>query len=236
MEGPGCLNPRATANLAGDLVYLSRGGIRALARQAEQSGRREDTAPLLREGDIGASIFPAVKLLSADGATMLWSPRRSQLLVSFGATIYAYTFSPMDRIAGWTQWDMPWTVTDLAENQGVLAARTSTGKVYKFDDSLDEDEGYGPVAWEYRSHPLSMKSPGRFKRFQTIELHQEGSARLSLLPSTGGEITGPVVTGAAMPFTRVPVQVLSDAVAIKLTGDGAWTLDGFTITFEQGRG
>lgn len=227
LYGPGTTTPNTVQNVLGDLFYFSRGGFRALSI-ANQIGE-------FREGDIGAPVQDETKDLSLVQAPIaLWSQTRSQYLCAFGSTIEVFTYSTLNKVQGWTKWELPVTVEYMVELEGVLYIR-SGDTVYKFDPEADDDYGTD-IDFTLRTQSLDLRDPGREKMIETIHLVQSGACSIKFLVDPRNDntfVSGPNVSGMTSSLDGIGADLITKALAIEFTGTGSWQFDSYSLKYRS---
>lgn len=229
LNGPGTDAPGTVENVLGDLFYLSRGGFRDL-RVAVVTGQPH-------EGGVGSKIQEATKDLdlTTSPPISLWSQARSQYLCAVGTKVFAYTLNPTNRIAGWTTWDLPVSVTDLVEHDGELFVR-SGNTVYKFVADVVYDHGGVSIPYDARPQLLDGKSSQR-KRWNRIEVTQTGKTTLSYyLDEPTRRMAGPTFTGPSRLLGPIPIGAYAHRLGIGFAGTQPWKLEGCTLYYDILRG
>jgi len=228
LNGPGTKYERALANVLGDAFYFSRGGFRSLITSTIE-GQRE-------ENDIGINIKPLSETLPVDPEPIaLWSQARGQYLCAFGSTILVYTYIPSREIFGWTQWDMPFSVTDMVEVEGTLYARDADHNIQVFDDDLETDNNV-PFDWRIQTQFLGNDEKARLWSFIDASFSMSGKAKVYAYPDYNtpddrmflGEITD-----SSTPFERTYLSITAPSVALAFEGNTKFQLDAFAIRVNQ---
>lgn len=229
--GPGTTAPRSIENVLGDVFYYARGGFQSLA-QNTVTGQ-------YREGSVGRKIQPLTKNLDPEATppVALWSQARQQYLCAFGSTIYAYTFSRVsgDEISGWTTWELPAAVESMVELDGDLYFRAGD-VIYKADPTADTalESGYD---WEYRSQFLGQKTPHVNKQYNFLEVVQDGESEIALYDDPRNPdvaaIDGLPLDGPTATQGYLPIPMVSQYLAIGITGTNTWQMDQFDIHYDE---
>ncbi len=223
LNGPGALLAGAVANVSGDVYFLGPGGFRSLG-----------TATVTQEADaddIGAPIQTLTKPIPDTAhAVALWSESRSQFLCAIGGRVFALTVAPLEKLKGWTTWDLPVAVDYLVELDRVLYAR-SGNILYRFDDTLDTDDGGARIAWNIRTRDLAFHVPTLTKTLQYLTIRQTAPAQWRQ-----------IVDGLPFPWKRVPacspkplqvgISGEGKQVALEASGTGRWRLEGLALEAE----
>ncbi len=228
-DGPGTRFPGTITNVVGDLFYISQGGVRRL-RNAAVEGEREESQDALN------SIDSLVQALSTSVEPVsIWSPSRSQYLAAFGSTVLVFTHIPSESTFGWGVWNLPFEITDWAQDEGRLYARDTENKVHQFSEDFEDDSGV-PFEWELKTGFVGRDEKARLWQFVDLGLSMQGTAEAFAYP----DITDPegrdslgTFTDTTTPFDRIGLWYATDAVAIGLKGQGPFQLDGFSLRLNQ---
>ena len=227
IQGPGAEGRAAVENVAGDVYYFAKGGVRSL-RSSTITGQ-------LRESDIGAPIFELTKELSGADAQMLWVPSRMQLFLAFADAVYVLTNSPVDKTFGWTKWTFPWTIAAMEESGGDVFFRTTDHKVYKLDTTRSDDQGFADVSWGFRTQFFNGPNPFSIKDWQMMRVVAQGTADVELLPDLNDptiRLDGTRFDDRTTGYDRIPVMQTSEALGVALSGAGAFELSGLSLQFQ----
>jgi hypothetical protein len=130
---------------------------------------------------------------------------------------------------------MPHAVTDFADLNGTLYYRADDDYVRRFDEALGDDDGT-PIQWAWESQFNHFGSPGELKTFETLRVFQEGTALVEYRPDARDPamlVPGFEIEGSNQLYRDVPMLAMTDSVALRMSGEGQWRLDGFAITFER---
>lgn len=228
LNGAGTVTPSLTVNVLGDMYYFSVGGFRSLAAGENNA--------LAQEGDIGAPIYELTRALdpaAADAA--VWWQALGTYCAAFDGRIYAFLFDRAAGVAGWTTWELPFQVRDLATLGGRLYALGDDRGVYEFDPERSDDDGTA-VAFDVRTQHAygGTRAAVGMKMWDAVTLRQSGDCELSYFPEPRDpsiEVRAGRVSGLRQPFHRVMTPGMSDGIALRFKGAGQWQLDGFTIDF-----
>lgn len=226
IDGPGTTNRRSVVNALGNPVFFSRNGFRSL--RLSLSVGAMDTAT------IGHPIEPLTEGLGADEITAaLWWDTLGAYLAAVGSTIYCWRYDPLTKTAGWSLWEMPWTITDMADLDGSLWVRTDQHEVHEVNPRFETDNG-SPIQFELETQFHHLGSPGSVKTFDTMQLFQQGTCTLSHRPEpTIPDVLVPIYEAEGVTrFTeKIPILATTDSVALRFEGVGPWQLDGYTFDF-----
>lgn len=226
LDGPGTENYRSVANVLGDPVFLSRQGFRSL-RISSRAGSMEGVNIGSQIDDLTIDIDPN------EVAASIWYDRLGLYLCAVGSTIYTWKYDPFNKVSGWSTWEMPWGVTDMVDYQGSLWIRTVDDEVYELSPDFTDDDG-APIAFEYETQFNHAGSPGSFKNYRDVMLYQRGAAMVSYRPDPADvDIVQEVYVaeGVTRPHEKIPIQAMTDSVALRFSGEGAWQLDGYTLHY-----
>lgn len=206
--GAGTDTARSVVNVMGDVFYFSEGGFRSV-KAAVITGQ-------LKEGDIGSPIQVLTATFDplTESMVSFWSESRSQYISFTGITAYILTYSPSAQIAGWTTWEMPWEISDVAEAKGELyVRRAGTGEVYTFDTSFTGEPGF-----EWAARPAYLDAgASNVKDWLSGQLIQEGVCEVYAYENPRKESRAPIqlvgsLSGAVFTYTGpISVSVLAGA-------------------------
>lgn len=215
MNGPGTEFPGSIVNVRGDLFYFSSGVFSSI-KQSSYTGQ-------LREGDIGAPIEPATKLLTT-APVAIWSQARSQYICAFGTEVWVYTLSETSKVMGWRKWELSVPVEYLVEHNKQLYVR-SGDTLYQFDPNYADG-----TTFTFETHYDNNGRDGT-KMFATVDVVMEGTATLSFMPDvrdTTAVEDGPTITGSTSTQNDICALVETEALATRFTGavggDTPWVL------------
>ena len=216
-NGPGAAGPRCLENVLGDLWYVNGGGIRTLQSTLAEGGR---------DLDVGARVNPLLAGEDLSSGVALWSQSRNQYLFAIGGTVYVASLYPQAKILAWSRWTFPFAITDITEHQGFVYVRSSAHKVYRLDDSADDDDGT-PIAWTFRTHFLDGGDPSTYKMFRSFSVDQDGTAVLTTYANPGvpdAGLGGRILTGRTPPHAKVFLATMTTGMSVQLSGTGRWLL------------
>ena len=228
LNGPGTKYERALENVLGDSFYFSNGGFRSLITSTIE-GQRE-------ESDIGVKIQEITNLLPTDPEPVsVWSQTRGQYICSFGNTLLVFTYIPSEKTFGWSEWDMPYSVTDLVESKGVLYCRDTNGVVRKFDDDLTSDDA-AEFTWRFQTQFIGQDEKARLWNFTDVGFSMIGEASVYLYPdfrNPDARIFMGKINDSSTPFERMYLSTVAPSVALALEGTGHLQLDSLAIRLEE---
>lgn len=218
MNGPGTEYPGSIVNVRGDLFYFSAGAFSSI-KQSSYTGQ-------LREGDIGAPIFPATAELTT-APVALWSQARSQYICAFGTDVWVYTLSETSKVMGWRKWELSVPVEYMVEHNKKLYVR-SGNTLYQFDPNYADGTNF-----TFETHYDTFGSPGLAKAVATVDVVMRGTATISFMPDVRDPDAveeGPTITGSTTTQNDIPAMVEGEAIATRFTG-----AVGGAIPWELGR-
>jgi hypothetical protein len=223
MNGPGAIIAGAIANFLGDIIYLSRGGFRTLSTVAVTGEANEK--------DIGSFIKTLTQTLTGEEtATAIWSQARSQFLCAIGTRMYAFTFIPGEDQQGWTTWEMPIAIDYMVELDGVIYVRTGN-VLYKFVDDEEFDFNGDPVSSVFETRQLALGAPGKLKTLHYLNIRQTQPARWQMIVD-GVALPSRMVPACSPKSIRMPIAGEGRQIAIRVTSDKNWRLEGLAIDYE----
>lgn len=164
----------------GDVIYLTRSGIRALrARDSSNAATQAEIgAPLDRTViDYAASLTQTVR----EQAVAVVEPIDNRYLLALGNKVFAYSLFSGSRISAWSEYDLDYQITDFAIVDDRLYSRAgNTIYLYGGDDNATYDASEVVVELPF----LDAKSPATHKRFTGIDAAAEGlwTVELSVNP------------------------------------------------------
>lgn len=202
--------PYSQVNMAGDVFFLSKGGVRTITRQ-EQTGNLIDSdvgSPIDREliaGDI-------IDIASAKGQ---YYRGAGQYWLYSGNKVAVYTFSRTSGVSAWSVYEYPFNLDYVCELNAELYIR-SGDKVYRVDQAVKTDAGtVYPV--EIEMAYLDFKSSGMMKHIMAMDTVVTGTCQISHRydPRYVDLITDPAVTvsGDTRPSTLFPVELMTTSLA-----------------------
>lgn len=229
-NGPGTSAPGATSNVLGDLFYLSRGGVRSLS-VTSVTGETNET-------DIGAYIQALTGAIDLSTVTpvSLWSQTRSQYICAFGTEVWAYTYSPLAKVRGWTKWVLPVSVDFLVEHDGNLYIR-SGNDVYIFDSAQVKDYDSVDVNYDVQMAFIHARAQGRKKFWKFFDTVQDGATSVAFHTDPVNDLTALTANTIAVGDTTytgglVGVNTVSDVLSLRFTGTQPWRLDSYTLHYD----
>lgn len=228
LEGPGVDAPGAMAKVHGDLFYLSAGQIDTL-RETPLTGRARGTG-------IGAAVRELTKDLVPANVQMVWATPLSALLVYDGSgDVLMFSRHAESRVSDWSAWKFPYNVVDITVHEDRVYLRDSDDNVHRMSEDLTTDSGT-PIDFAVTLAESTMRSPGRMKRFDNIQVIQDGKSFVAARPRSGG-VTPTMPTKGVPSHTRVtPLAIMSEGVTIEFTGQAPWELSAVTVSYQTLRG
>lgn len=231
LNGPGTTRAETLENVLGDTFYLGRGGIRRLATATVEGERRDDQG-------VGFKVDDLIKDLEfeADNVISLWDQAGGRLLVFFDDTVMSLTYSPSESIAEWTRWVLPYRVTDAVVANGVVFVRDTEDLFHAFDDSSDKDDDV-LIPFSATTQFIGKDEKSRLWQFLSVSFSTEGAAfKVFALP----EDRKPNVErylgtwqGVTSPFQRIYTPYTGRSIAFRLSGEGAFQLDSFSLDLQK---
>ncbi len=220
LNGPGTDQENSVVNVLGDLFYFTRGGFRSLHTQTV-------TGQIQENDDIGAPIDELSAQETGQASVALWSQSRGQYLCAFGSRVYAFRYSPMSKVMGWTTWELGATVDAMVELNGVMYIRSG-------DNLYDLKAGYlDGSTWEVVMNGFSDGSSSQI-RFDFVEVAQRGTCEIGYYLEPDRDdfyLAGPTLVGTTMAIDRVYVGTIARVLSTRFTGQGPWTLSSFQFQF-----
>lgn len=226
-NGPGTPFPGSVANVQGDMIYLSRGGFRAMS-QTQYSGQPNE------EDFLGARIKSLTATIpSTSRALSLWSQTRQQYLCAIGSTVYALIHAPTEDgggLSAWTTWSLPVTADYLVEVSGNLYLR-SGNTLYLFDDSATSDPSGATVTMTVQLRDMTMGAPAMRKYVQWCTIQATATVSVSLV------VDGVVLPARTIPAVgspiRFPLLGQGKRIALKITSTAPGVrIDGISLEYE----
>lgn len=228
----GTILPFSHINMAGDVFFLSKGGVRTITRQ-------EATLNLI-DADVGSPIDRQLitgSLIDLANAKGQYYRRAGQYWVYSGTKAIVYTFSRTSDVSAWSVYEYPFTLDYVCELDAELYIR-SGNKVYRVDNNFKTDDGV-LYSVDIEMAYLDFKSPGMMKGIQAMDTVVTGSCQISHRydPRTVALITDPpvTVTGDTRPSTLYPVELMTTNLApvIHNFDDQEFELHQLVYYFEQ---
>lgn len=226
LPGPGTIAPRAVSNVRGDTFYFSRGTVSSL-RKVARTGQ-------LQDGDIGAPIADTTRQYTGVTPIAIWSQTRSQYIIAFGTNVWLYTTSPVSKVTGWTQWQLPVTVDFMVELDGQLYIR-SANTLYRMT------AGYADgTSFTFQPQFITCGNSKLRKLFSTMSVSMFGAATITFLD----DVRDPTITDAGFtadgvtgPLDDIYVGITTEAICPQFTGliganpNQKFKLDGFNLKY-----
>lgn len=209
LAGPGVKYPGSVANVRGDLIYFSSGTFSSL-RRSEINGQ-------LRDGDIGAPIFPSTKTLQDTRPIGLWSQSRSAYYCFFGTEAWRYMASPTSKKTGWTKYELPDGISAdyVVEHLGQLYIR-SGDNVYRFEEGYVDGSTY-----TVDTHYLDCDLPSEWKFVRTMDFSGEGTPVIWFFPDMRQPTLKDRICqldGSTASMDKIAILENSEAFSLRLTG------------------
>lgn len=202
--------PSAHENMAGDVFFLSPGGVKSITRQ--------DQTDNLIDDDVGSPVDRLVlegSTINTATAKAAYYQGGGQYWLYSGTKALIYTFSRSSSVSAWSVYEFPFSLDYLTELDAQLYIR-SGNDVYRVDRTVHSDDGtlFGV---EIELAFLDFKSPGVLKQIQAMDAVITGSADIShrFDPRNPELVTQPSVTisGDSRPGSIFPVELLATNMA-----------------------
>lgn len=252
VPGIGTTFGRALCPMEGDLYFLSPMGVRSCSISAGTAN--------LSAGDIGTPIDPLVRadlaayaVAKAGPTPPAWEPiginfpSGGQFLLFLGDHAWVFTYSPAAQLAAWSQYTLPWVVTDACVLEGDVYVRADDHCVYRLDKEFDiaGHDATDDTATDAQAYTTTVRWPyldfgnggGTVDTYGADVLFTEGaSAQAGVTALSLGwdendvaAMTEDVVVSAVQARGRdgfVPMETSSPSVSLQVTyvGNGAWEL------------
>lgn len=230
IPGIGTNYPNSLSPLSGDLYFLGPAGYRSIALSG--------TSDNLKDVDVGSPIDDLVQpLLTGDvNPLATFYAGAGQYWCAIGQEVHVYTFSRTAKISAWSRYELPFTVDDFAELEGVLYLR-SGDDVYKVDSSVYQDDG-ADVTMTVEMPFLNFQSPGMLKQVIGIDAVIQGGADLRFRwDAQDSERITEVVTlsGDTRPGEMTPMELTATSIAPVITSsaNNAVQVDAITFYFNN---
>lgn len=202
--------PYSHVNMAGDVFFLSKGGVRTITRQ-------EVTTNLI-DADVGSPIDRALTagaLIDIANAKGQYYRGGGQYWLYAGTKAAVYTFSRTTGVSAWSLYEFPFALDYIDELNADLFIRAGNN-VYKLNQSVKTDDGVlYPVVIEMAY--LDFKSPGMLKQIIGMDAVVTGSCNIAHRYDQRSTdlITNPAVliTGDTMPSAIYPVELMTTNLA-----------------------
>jgi len=228
----GTVLPYSQVNMAGDVFFLSKGGVKTITRQ-------EQTTNLI-DSDVGSPIDREIikgNIVNTANARGQYYRGAGQYWLYSGTKVAVYTFSRTASVSAWSVYEYPFNIDYVCELNGDLYLR-SGNKVYRLDESVKTDAGQVyPV--EIEMAYLDFKSSGMMKHIMAMDAVVTGTCQISHRydPRYVDLITDPAVTvtGDTRPSTLFPVELMTTSLApvIRNNDDQEFELHQLSYYFEN---
>lgn len=180
--GVGCRFPKTAKLVSGDLFFLSDYGFKSITVTEFETN--------LRDVDIGSPIDDLIRnqLGANDDPLAVYYQANGQYLVIFPTTAWCFTFSRSAKLAGWSQFTFPVTISDATELNAKVYLR-SGDNVYELDTLTYKDGDSSIPLVEAEMPFVDMARPGHRKMFTGFDFVGKGTAkmRFRLDPRKGQE-------------------------------------------------
>jgi hypothetical protein len=180
--GVGCRFPKTAKLVSGDLFFLSDYGFKSITVTEFETN--------LRDVDIGSPIDDLIRnqLGANDDPLAVYYQANGQYLVIFPTTAWCFTFSRSAKLAGWSQFTFPVTISDATELNAKVYLR-SGDNVYELDTLTYKDGDSSIPLVEAEMPFVDMAKPGHRKMFTGFDFVGKGTAkmRFRLDPRKGQE-------------------------------------------------
>ena len=169
-ENIGTIHSKSPQAFANDLSFLSKAGIRSITVSVLTES--------LQESDVGSAIDALrSEIADADDARAIFYPGLGQLWLINGSKSYVLSYSKTKKIAGWSTFEFPITITDATILNNELYLR-SGNVIYKADSTAFNDDGVAPLC-EVEMYYQDEKTPGILKQFSGFDLVTKGAAEVA---------------------------------------------------------
>ncbi len=239
LAGLGTRFPRSVVEVAGDLYFLSDLGVR--------SATLNTVTGMANHLDVGS---PVDKLIRQDVAAWdamnyyppgwepvaaFW-PAAGQYWLAMDQNVWVYTFSPTAKVAGWSQFTLPFKVDAMVPFQGKLYIR-SGDDLYVVDETAYDDGGVA-IPVEIALPYMDAKSPGVLKQWLGIDAVLEGTGQVSCAfdpRDTSRETQAITMTGNTRPGEMQALEVCSTEISpiVRHQAAEAFELQALTLYFEN---
>jgi len=117
-----------------DMYFLSDYGFRSISEAVLTESQAEIDIGTPVDEVVLADLPPA----TTDTPRAVFNPSLGQYMCAIGTTIYVFTVSKTAKITAWAEYEMPWTVTDMAVLNTEVYIRNADD-IYKFDATTYRD-------------------------------------------------------------------------------------------------
>lgn len=238
MYSVGTQHPHALAAFYSDLVFPSPYGVRSIAVQ--------QNVDRLDESDLGVPIdslvVPSQAAWEATRGTRralgAWIPQFGQYWLIYSgeasSTAFVYSFSRSSKLACWSVYEFPVSITALTTLAGKVFVRAGS-KVYELDPDARTDDG-ALIDVDVQMAYQDAKLPGVEKMFYGADFVFSGTALVSYLYDPRDrtrETVAQQITGDTRAATLVPVEVSAAAIAPRFRheADEDFSVDLATLYF-----
>lgn len=202
--------PYSHVNMAGDVFFLSKGGVRTITRQ--------ETTTNLIDADVGSPIdreLVAGTLIDIANAKGQYYRGGGQFWLYAGNKVVVFTFSRTSGVSAWSLYEYPFNLDYIDELNADLYLRSGNNN-YKLNTAVKSDDGVlYPVVIEMAY--LDFKSPGIIKQIISMDAVITGTCTIAhrFDQRSVDLITNPAVTitGDTMPSSVLPVELMTTNLA-----------------------
>ncbi len=124
--------PRSIAPLFSDLYYLSDAGFRSISESVLSDNKAEVDVGSPLDSEVVQDLVPGITPIGT------FYHKGGQYWCCIGGKTYVFTSSRTAKISAWSVYQYPFSVSDVAELDGVLYLRTAD-RVLKVDDTVYRD-------------------------------------------------------------------------------------------------
>ena len=197
-------------NMAGDVFFLSKGGVRTITRQ-------ELTNNLI-DADVGSPIDRQLitgSIIDITTARGQFYRGGGQYWLYAGNKVAVYTFSRTSGLSAWSTYQYPFNIDYMCELNAELYIR-SGDNVYRVDQFTKTDAGT-LYSVDIEMAYLDFKSPGLLKRILAMDGVFTGTCNIAHRYDARYTdlITAPAVTmsGDTRPSNLFPVELMATNIA-----------------------
>ena len=237
MDGVGTKHPASMASFYRDLVFASPFGVRSMSVQ-ENVDRIDETDVGVPVDDLVVAAQTVHEVAGTAPVIGVWIQQLGQYWLIYQAgsasRVFAYSFSRSSKLAAWSEYTFPISITGACSVGGKVYLRTASS-LYELDAAQYTDAG-AAIEVDVQMAFQDAKLPGVSKMFSGADFVFSGSALISYLydPSdTSKETIAQTVTGDSRSGANVPVEVTSAAIAPRFrhSANEAFTLDLVTLYY-----
>lgn len=227
VRGGGTIYPKSIQSFSNDVIYLTSTGFRSLSRQQFKDNFNDD--------DVGSPIDDLVRerlaLVANFGVPFLekafsvYYQKLGQYICFINNLAYVYTRSTGSQVAAWSIYRFPFVVSDAISIGRFLILMSpqnpQNNNIYYFDERAKED-GAIPFKVEVLFSFQAQKAPAINKRFNSMDIVQEGACQVSHLYNPRDltqETNSTLIDGNTRPIRRYPMGLLTTEIATRLVNE-----------------